>query len=222
MKLFFLGILFFVRFVFAQELAPINNGFGGGGDPSQVFISVIDQSKANELFRKFVQNKEIPFKYPIDGCYARAHEMARMAEREKTLMGKIFVEGDLQVKIQSKNWGSDFRWGFHVAPIAFVKRSNGKTELMVFDPTLFGRPATVSEWKQKMLVSTNGFKARIRYTYYGARFQYLKNTENYKTEWSQSDLEHVKATFEKYFPLQDLPISATGRAVLPSPAKEAR
>jgi hypothetical protein len=211
MKLWLSSILFFVVFAFAQELAPVDNGFTGQGAPKQVSISVIEQSKANELFRKFVQNKEIPFKYPIDGCYARAHEMARMAEKEQVLMGKVFTEGNLQVKTNYQKYPI-VQWGWHVAPIAYVKQPNGKTELMVFDPSLFGKPVTVEEWNQKMMDTTNGNKPEVRTSYYGARFQYFPKYEGFKKDWAQSDLEGVKATFKNYQPLQDLSSSATSRS----------
>jgi hypothetical protein len=210
MKIWLSYILFLVIFAFAQELAPVDNGFTGQGATKQVSISVIEQSKANELFRKFVRNKEIPFKYPLDGCYARAHEMARMAEKEQVLMGKVFTEGNLQVKTNYQKYPI-VQWGWHVAPIAYVKQPNGKTVLMVFDPSLFGKPVSVKEWNQKMMDTTNGNKPNVSTSYYGARFQYFSG-EAYKKEWSQSDLDGVKETFKNYQPLQDLASSETSRS----------
>lgn len=198
-------IVLFSILVFAQELSSVDNGFvAQNGAPKQVQISVIDNDKANELFRKFVQNKDIPFKYPIDGCYARAHEMARMAETEKVLMGKIFAEGSLQVKTDFQKYPI-VQWGWHVAPIAYVKKTNGQTELMVFDPSLFTRPISVDEWKQKMMDTTNGNKPKVSVSYYGARFQYFPRfSEGYKDKWSERDLQGVRDTFKTYQPLQDL------------------
>lgn len=203
MKSWLASILFFVVFAFAQELAPVDNAFEGTNAPKQVSISVLGQDQANELFRKFVQNKEIPFKYPVDGCYARAHEMARMAEKEQVFMGKIYAEGFLQAKTNFQKYPI-VNWGWHVAPIAYVKQADNRAELMVFDPSLFGKPVSVEEWKKKMLDTTNGAKPHISTTYYGARFQYFPKYEGYKAEWSESDLYNVRTTFQYYQPLQDL------------------
>jgi hypothetical protein len=41
-------------------------------------ISVIEKEYAEYLFNELVSQTYIPFGYPEDGCYARAHEMSRI------------------------------------------------------------------------------------------------------------------------------------------------
>src|SRR6266540_1891453 len=40
-------------------------------------------------------------------------------------------------------------WRYHVAPTVKVCGSDGKTRDMVMDPSLFGCPVTVDEWKKR-------------------------------------------------------------------------
>lgn len=74
-----------VSFVFAanySDFRPIENSyFSGRNDPKMISISVITQQEANSLFTKFVQDKEIPFGYPIDGCSPRATLMTQLADK---------------------------------------------------------------------------------------------------------------------------------------------
>ncbi len=71
-------------------------------------------------------------------------------KKQSIQMGKDFIEGYLQVKTDSKKYPL-VSWGWHVAPVAYVKQPNGSNKLMVFDPSLFNRPVTVNEWQQKMI-----------------------------------------------------------------------
>lgn len=204
MQLWISSLLFFVVFAFAQQgFAPIDNGFRNFQEPEQVSISVISPNKAEELFKKFVQNKDIPFRFPLEGCYARAHEMARMAEKEQVVLGKAFVEGMLQVKTDLKKYPTA-QWGWHVAPIVYVKMPSGKNEMMVMDPSLFKKPVPLKEWKERMLDTSDGFEPKIWETYFGTRFQLNpKYFEKYKKEWSLKDLQVTKGTLKKLLPYQD-------------------
>lgn len=198
-------------FVFAVAvlLKEVPNGFAAEeDDPATVKIAVLDPQKAASLFKEFTRHAEIPFKYPIDGCYARATAMAQIAEKDNIQLGKVYAQGFLQVKNEGSEKYPYVQWGWHVAPVAYVKLRNGKTELTVFDPSLFPKPVTVEEWKQKMMDASNGLQPRAE-IYYGARYQYYpKNHEGNKASWIPTDLENLKTTFEKYMPLQDLPGSS--------------
>lgn len=206
----------------------IPNGFAKTWtDPENIETSAISVDQANRLFQKFAKTKRIPFRYPIDGCYARATEMARIAEQENIHMGKIFVEGNLQVKTESAMYPT-VQWGWHVAPVAYVRSRHGTLTLMVFDPSLFDRPVSVEEWKDKMMHETPDFKPAIQKEYYSSRFQMFRNLrERYKGSWELPDLELVIDTFNRYRPLQDLPPESDSRQShqiqnLPPPPRQPR
>jgi hypothetical protein len=187
----------------------VNNGYSkADSDPKAVKISVIDSDKANKLFKTFASDKEIPFRYPVDGCYARATVMAQLAEHEGIQVGKVFVEGSLQVKTNNSNFPK-VRWGWHVAPMVYVKEADGSKNLKVFDPSIFDHPVTVDEWEKKLLDHSDGYNAKIQSVYYSSRFQYFPRwNEGNKAEWVKHDLdesENVLKMFMGYqssFPVQ--------------------
>ena len=175
-----------------------------------VQASVLSQEQAKSLFDLFVSAKDIPFDYAIDGCYARATAMAAIAEYNKIEMAKIWVEGNLRVRPKDKTQ-PDVEWGYHVAPVAFVKE-NGKAVPMVFDPSLFDKPVTVDKWKQSMesvetidklrpysKVGVRGYKGDIRASYYSGRYQFMpRGIEGKKYSWHQTDLIRSKSILDEY------------------------
>ncbi len=115
--------------------------------PDRQVDQTISLDRATELFNKAAAMKDIAWKYKPDGCYARAHLMARRFEAEGVRVDKVWIKGDLYVP------GTPINWNFHVAPIVYVEK-NGKVEKMVIDPSLFDKPVTVAEWDQKMSKKT--------------------------------------------------------------------
>jgi glutaminase-like protein len=88
----------------------------------------------------------IPFLYPDDGCWARAHEMCRLMLAAGAKPRKVWIDGNLHVN--TKNNPQCFvDWGWHVAPIICVRRRFFRAEYMVIDPSLFTSPVTEATWK---------------------------------------------------------------------------
>lgn len=99
---------------------------------------------AQALFDHAKQMKDIAWKYKRDGCYARAHLMARRFEAMGVDVGKVWIGGDLRVPEES------IAWTMHVAPVVYVKGEQDKIERYVIDPSLAKKPVTVSEWSALM------------------------------------------------------------------------
>lgn len=118
--------------------------------PDRHVEQTISLEKATELFNKAAAMKDIAWKYTPDGCYARAHLMARRFEAEGVRVDKVWIKGDLYVP------GTEplIRWNFHVAPIVYIEDEKGKIQKMVIDPSLFSKPVTVEEWDKKMSKNT--------------------------------------------------------------------
>jgi hypothetical protein len=204
-------ILFLLLNVFAATLgsAALQNDFVDSTlNVQKIKISVIDSEQANSLFKKFASNEKIAFKYPIDGCYARATQMGEIADYDQIQTGRVYAEGLLQVKTDSAKYPF-VKWAWHVAPVVYVRQPSGFDQLMVFDPSLFSKPVTVAEWVVKM--SADGKqKPRIDKIYYGSRFQYYKKGyERSRDSWGKEILNAAKSTAEKYRPLQDMTSTAT-------------
>jgi hypothetical protein len=82
----------------------------------------------------------IPFNYPDDGCWGRAHEMCRLMIAAGITPNKVWIFGSLRAASQN-NPNCQVLWGWHVAPTLSVD-----TQTYVIDPALFNGPVTQSTW----------------------------------------------------------------------------
>lgn len=89
----------------------------------------------------------IPFLYPDDGCWARAHEMCRLMINMRLKPKKVWIQGNLYVSTKN-NPNCGVWWGWHVAPTLCVRGTSFfQTQDMVIDPSLFSTPVSKSTWK---------------------------------------------------------------------------
>lgn len=86
----------------------------------------------------------IPFLYPDDGCWGRAHQMCRLMIGAGEQPAKVWIYGHLIVHTRN-NPSCEVAWGWHVAPTLQVA-TGGSTEIQVIDPSLFTDPAPESKW----------------------------------------------------------------------------
>jgi hypothetical protein len=105
----------------------------------------VSQFDVNKFFSNMRRQPHIPFQYPLNGCWVRAHEMARLIEgyfdpHPEDVVAKIWNIGTLTVKTDNSP-ECLVRWGYHVAPIVKVG-----SNLLVLDPSLFEAPVAVDEW----------------------------------------------------------------------------
>ncbi|WP_136666829.1 protein-glutamine glutaminase family protein [Flavobacterium sp. H122] len=89
----------------------------------------------------------IPFLYPDDGCWGRAHEMCRLMINMGLKPKKVWIQGSLHVSTKN-NPNCNVYWGWHVAPTLCV-RGPGFFQVrdMVIDPSLFTTPVSKLTWK---------------------------------------------------------------------------
>ena len=111
-------------------------------------LPAVSWAKVENFFSSVRRQPHIPFQYPLDGCWARAHEMGRLIERffdcdPRTITAKIWNFGDLHVETDNNPY-CKVCWNYHVAPI--LKTDHGFT---VIDPSLFDQPVSVDTWRNK-------------------------------------------------------------------------
>lgn len=95
----------------------------------------------------------ITFQYVWDGCFARAHKMKQVMEQHFNVScEKIFNYGSLAVSA----YNHCVTWGWHVAPVLSVIKSDGTYTKFVLDPSVSNRPLTVDEWRNLQLNSCSG------------------------------------------------------------------
>jgi Glutaminase len=89
----------------------------------------------------------IPFMYPDDGCWGRAHEMCRLMQLQGLRPRKVWIQGSLHVVTRNKPTCNVY-WGWHVAPTLCVRGPGlWQRQDIVIDPSLFTTPVTEPQWK---------------------------------------------------------------------------
>jgi Glutaminase len=91
----------------------------------------------------------VPFLYPDNGCWARAHEMCRLMVDMGLSPKKVWIRGPGLLHVNTRNNPNcQVHWTYHVAPTLCVR---GPwlfwRRRMVIDPSLFATPVTKEEWK---------------------------------------------------------------------------
>lgn len=93
----------------------------------------------------------IPFLYPDDGCWARAHEMCRIMISMGLSPRKVWIDHSpgYWLHVNTRNHPQCYvEWGWHVAPTLCVRGSAFfSTQRMVIDPSLFATPVSKATWK---------------------------------------------------------------------------
>jgi hypothetical protein len=93
----------------------------------------------------------IPFLYPDDGCWGRAHEMCRLMINMGLSPRKVWIDhsAGYWLHVNTKNNPQCYvEWGWHVAPTLCLRGPGWfQTVRMVIDPSLFTTPVSETTWK---------------------------------------------------------------------------
>lgn len=93
----------------------------------------------------------IPFLYPDDGCWGRAHEMCRLMKAQGLSPRKVWIDHSIGswLHVNTRNNPQCYvEWGWHVAPTLCVRWwFPFLSRRMVIDPSLFTTPVTAATWK---------------------------------------------------------------------------
>ncbi|MBT3235280.1 MAG: hypothetical protein HN353_04960 [Bdellovibrionales bacterium] len=168
----------------------------------EIEITVVTLDHADQLFHQMATQKHIPFAYPEDGCYARAHEMSRLLEQQGIITGKVFIEGNLRVETSNSPKGY-VEWWYHVAPIIKVKGDGeGRDQVYVIDPSIFNRPVPVEEWYDIQTLHADGARDEV---YQTRRFNYSPSTKSHEMkDYNQDDVENMEKTMQDNLKLQHI------------------
>lgn len=109
--------------------------------PLQRVIDLFNKLKQSDCGPRPSGTTCIPFMYPDDGCWGRAHEMYRLLLAEGVTAEKAWIYGDLVCPTKN-NPACRVAWGYHVAPKLEVEG----TEEYVLDPSIFDAPVPASQW----------------------------------------------------------------------------
>lgn len=164
----------------------------------------IEADQADRVFRYLAQQTHIPFHFPEDGCYARAHEMAQLLELNGIYSRKVFLENNDHYLHVNTEWAPNgqVEWWYHVAPLITVRQLDGSLVDMVFDPSIMSRPAPVADWQR---LQTPDRCRQIRQGshpnthdcvfYFTERFNYMpEDADNPRTSWALDSIEDSNTT----------------------------
>jgi len=119
------------------------------------WISCLSSTRAQQVFDDMaatscnpltVPAPCIPFLYPDDGCWVRAHEMSRLMLASAVIPSKVWIYGNLRVSTRNSP-SCSVSWWYHVAPTICVRSWFPLTRRMVVDPSLFSSPVSEATWK---------------------------------------------------------------------------
>ncbi|HME21276.1 MAG TPA: DUF4157 domain-containing protein [Acetobacteraceae bacterium] len=123
----------------------------------------IEPEQANEIFTALAHanimtnegEASIPFHYPPDGCYARAHRMEELLTEMGYASEKVFALAGRRPLVVETQYAPDqpgdkVVWAWHVAPIIKVRDPQRGAVETVIDPSLYDRPITLTEWEGLM------------------------------------------------------------------------
>jgi hypothetical protein len=186
---FFRAAFLKLKDISAKDLSPRIECTPPEADEELSDVTVLSPQKAEELFKLLAEDKNVPFRFADEGCYARAHYMAQKLERLGVISGKVFIEGQYLHVASPESPNKEVYWGFHVASVVKVRVGN-KIENMVFDPSIFSKPVTIAEWEDIQTRPPGRFKT----AYFGKRFQYRPgklSRYDTPTDYLPQDDEHM-------------------------------
>lgn len=111
-----------------------------------------DSKKVTELFHSIKNDPKFPSSYKKNGCDDRAHFLCDRIQSNGIHVGKIWLGGDYSQSSVRLAHDTGDQWGYHVAPVVWVRTPSGNAKKWVIDPTLADRPLRVAEWTALMKI----------------------------------------------------------------------
>ncbi len=137
----------------------------------------------------------IPFLYPDDGCWGRAHEMCRLIIAQGVQPKKIWIYGNLNTPTVNHP-SCHVNWGWHVAPTLDVIYGPG-TKPYVIDPSLCTGPVTEAEWK-----GLQGDASAVLQASSASLFYRSKDAADTETDPTYAKTQQVLATYRNQLKLR--------------------
>jgi hypothetical protein len=160
----------------------------------EISVAVVSEEYSLRLFQEMTMQKKIPFGFPEDGCFARAHEMAFQLGLKSIYAGKVFASGVFRLANEKAAKGA-VSWSFHVAPFVIVDTGK-ELQIRVIDPSLFYEPVTLKAWLEALVVHS---KAKLKSVYLTNRFVYHPSGRNRElTDFDPNDLRKAHRLMKRY------------------------
>lgn len=110
-------------------------------------------NQACRLFDQLADMNDLALNQATDGCYEKAHLMLRRMADAGLSPAKAWITENTEgepLSYTDPAGGSWGEWRNHVAVAHAVKLPDGKTENLVFDPSMFDGPVSTRQWAKTM------------------------------------------------------------------------
>ncbi|MFO0927386.1 MAG: protein-glutamine glutaminase family protein [Gemmataceae bacterium] len=164
----------------------------------------ISLAKANEVFKWLAGQTDLAFRYPTDGCYARAHLMCERLQKQGFKPRKIWsVANGEELYARTKYTAKGYvTWAYHVAPMVRVRLDGEKQKWYVLDPSLFDGPVTLRQWMLGQMRRSEGHRPYLTLTAPGEAPQWLDGAASQAAATGRAGIRprraHALATMKKY------------------------
>lgn len=149
-------------------------------------LSVLSSERALEVFNLLKNDEDNSFNYPPEGCFARAHRMAQLMDEMDIVSGKVFLEGVFHMESKYE----EYAWSYHTASVVLVRDKNNKLTPTIFDPSLFERPVTIEEFKNRLMKDS---RSKFHSQYFTRRYNYdPDNRHDDLSNYDEDQLEDMK------------------------------
>jgi hypothetical protein len=166
--------------------------------------------KATDVFNWMARQSDIAYRYPTDGCYARAELMIERMQKNGFKPRKIWsVANGEELYARTKNHPRGFvTWAYHVAPVLRVRTGEKSQRWYVIDPSLSTKPMTITEWEKAQMRTATSTKPYLTLTRPGKPPKWIDHKYKAGTGyWPGTDPgvgvhAHAVATMKKYKPFE--------------------
>lgn len=182
-------------------------------DCSKLQGMIPTQSQLQAEFDKLAGDKNIPFEYIVDGCYARAHKMCEQMHDDNINTSKMFVMVENPYgggRLTAENKYMEAKWWYHVAPMVWAVDDKSKQVVpFIMDPSMAPKPMKAEEWIHAMWDENTKIKVDVvRDPQYGplesgganATFEESIPSSNEVCAEYTKELEKIKEQYEQDHP----------------------
>lgn len=151
----------YFKSVFTKEERGVTNRLASVIPDLATLNSLFTQIKNQSCGTSTASSPCITFRYPVDGCYARAHKMRQILNNAGYECEKQFVYGNLRASTGT----CCVSWVYHVAILVSFKNASGVVEKRIIDPSLNSTgPITDTAWRAACTNSTCGSNSVSSFT----------------------------------------------------------
>ena len=170
----------------------------------------LTESEAFQVFQSLRNDPKITHELPENNyCTGRALKMGMLLEEKGIYSKKVFLY-DQSMRVPNPFVANEtLLWTYHTAPVVKVRRADGPSVDMVFDPSLFAKPVTLETWRSALTtrtcseipVTSSSFHPPDCSFQITERFTFKPSRASAKdTSWRQEDLDRATNMMDENLP----------------------